>query len=77
MNLAAAGARLVAAMASGEPVRVSEEVRRTRTAACHACEHYRADGRCRLCGCCAGTGGRVFDKVKYATERCPATPGKW
>jgi hypothetical protein len=77
LNLAGAMGRVAAAVAVGAPVLVSEDEQAKRTACCQSCENHRADGRCALCGCCAGRGGLVLDKVKYATERCPATPPRW
>jgi len=77
LNLASAMGRVAAAAATGAPVLVPEGERAKRVAICQACEHYRSDGRCALCGCCAGRGGLVLDKIKYATERCPAKPARW
>lgn len=77
LNLAGAVGRVALAAATGAPVLATPEQLAARAALCRACAHYRADGRCALCGCCAARGGLVLDKVKYATERCPATPPKW
>jgi hypothetical protein len=77
LNAAGALGRVALAVATGDSVLVSDEERARRSALCQSCEQYRSDGRCALCGCCAGRGRLVLDKVKYATERCPARPPRW
>lgn len=60
----------------GLPVVTGAELDRRREA-CESCPHRARPslangwlGACRLCGC---TGAKLF----LATERCPATPGRW
>jgi len=73
-NAAGAAGRVVAAVAMGAPVMVSDQVRAERLAQCGECPHH-SGGRCALCGCCLG--GSVLDKAMLATERCPDSPSKW
>jgi hypothetical protein len=67
-NLAAAGARVAKATATGQKVLVSAEEKERRLAICNACEHLK-NGSCELCGCVASW------KTKLATESCPVA--KW
>ncbi len=69
MNAAGAVARAAVAVATGQPVLVSAEIRAERQSTCDVCEHYEPkQARCKICGC----GGLKLD---LATERCPI--GKW
>jgi hypothetical protein len=68
----AAGAlgRVVSAVATGQAVKVSQEVLDKRRGACETCENMLGD-RCKLCGCWYQT------KIRLATESCPMSPPKW
>jgi hypothetical protein len=75
-NAARATARLARAIATGARVFVSPETAAARLAACQTCPHYRlSDARCALCGCCLGR--PLLDKLRLATETCPANPPRW
>jgi hypothetical protein len=75
-SLAGAAARWAAA---GHPLRGEPEVRRIFQEHCRPCEHFepRGDdaGTCRLCGCRLKEAGGILNKIRWATENCPA--GKW
>lgn len=76
LNLAGAMMRTGGAALAGQPVRAPEEVQTERLAVCAACSDFIPDeNRCGLCGC--KTKGWVLNKIKWATERCPASPPKW
>jgi len=69
-NAAYAVGSVVASMARGEPVSVSQEEQDRRLAICHACEAWdvRQD-RCSKCGCFGQW------KTWLASQKCPI--GKW
>lgn len=62
--------------AAGFPTRSQDEVRRILQQHCNeACESF-IEGRCKRCGCRVnGSRLAVANKIKMATEHCPA--GKW
>lgn len=62
---------------SGMPVRSDEEVARIFAEHCRPCKHFDlAHGTCTVCGCCVTESGPALrNKIKMASERCPA--GKW
>lgn len=59
--------------AAGCPLRSEEEVEALRDV-CAACEHYNGEV-CVKCGCSVVRGSVFGDKLRRATESCPA--GKW
>lgn len=62
--------------AAGFPTRSESEVHRLH-AICQQCEHYDRDV-CRLCGCrCNTHGAAIVNKLRMATESCPAVPPRW
>jgi len=71
-----AAARWVAA---GRPVRSDLRVREIFERCCRPCQHFDPKHkRCRLCGCRVAAGGPAYrNKLKMATDRCPAKPPKW
>ena len=77
-NATMAAARVVIAVASGQPVTVSAEVKAQRVALCLVCPNMivSADGtahRCAVCGCWLD--GKILCKACLTTESCPAQ--KW
>lgn len=69
-NAASAAGRAAVAFVSGQPVRVSDEVRRARIDVCFDCPAYEdALGECQICGCYIGL------KSWLSTEQCPSK--KW
>lgn len=71
-NVLAAAGRAVAALATGGPVWVPNDVYEARRATCAACPEWVAkDRRCRLCGC------QTDLKLRGAQESCPADPPRW
>lgn len=66
-------------IAAGRPVRSENRVREIFDTLCRPCEHFDAQRQtCRLCGCHVRRSGSAFaNKLKMATERCPARPPKW
>src|SRR3990167_1346790 len=59
---------------AGKPVRSPEE-QAAILQICKSCQFFNPNGaKCRLCGCGLKLGG---DKVRMATEQCPADPPKW
>lgn len=75
-NAIAAGGRIARAAITRDLILVPPETESARREICHACPRFRkSDGRCSLCGC--GTSGRILDKLKYATEKCPDHPPRW
>jgi hypothetical protein len=71
-NAPKAAARVVKAVATGQPVLVSPEIAATRSQICASCPDN-DKGRCKLCGC--STCGVILNKTKLTTEKCPA--GRW
>ena len=70
VNAAKAVGRVASALATGQPVLVSEEVRESRLAICHDCDQWiEKRKRCAKCGCFTDK------KIRLATESCPL--GKW
>lgn len=68
-------------LTAGRPMRNREQVAEI-FAMCQACEFFRAgtiegEGQCRLCGCCLRSAGGLLNKIRMATEGCPAKPPKW
>jgi hypothetical protein len=77
-NVAVAQARWLAA---GSPVRPEKRIAEI-FAVCQECEHFRTgatidQGSCGLCGCCLRRRGGLLNKIRMATEGCPAQPPKW
>lgn len=76
-RLMSASARWIAA---GRPVRPDEEVRRIFTTICKPCPNYQelrpGRGICRLCGCRLNL-NRGLNKLRWATESCPARPPRF
>ena len=64
---------------AGRPVRSPERVAEL-LAICQDCEHYSAKGpaggKCKLCGCAVKRRG-LQNKLRMATEACPAKPPRW
>lgn len=68
-------------LAAGSPVRSGQRIAEI-FAVCQECDHFRAGaaeghGTCRLCGCCLRRFGGLLNKIRMATEGCPAKPAKW
>ena len=62
---------------AGKPVRNDEEVARL-LAICKACDYFDPRGKCVLCGCYVNVGkNAAFNKLRMATESCPADPPRW
>jgi hypothetical protein len=59
---------------AGFPERTQEEVEQIEREICRPCEAYR-DGRCKRCGCNVSLGPALVNKIRMATEHCPAK--KW
>jgi len=61
------------------PIRTPEEIQRI-YAICERCEDFQENkegwGRCKLCGCRLNLTGKL-NKIKMATEGCPADSPKW
>jgi hypothetical protein len=77
-SLVSAEARWISA---GRPIRSNARVAEI-FAICEACEFFIArgsggEGVCRLCGCNLKKLGGVLNKIRMATEACPANPPKW
>ena len=66
-------------IAAGRPVRSDDRVREIFERLCRPCERFDAKRQtCRLCGCrVRRSGSALANKIKMATERCPARPPKW
>ena len=62
--------------AAGFPERSDEEVQQL-FAICQQCEFFNGQ-LCRLCGCrCNIHGAAIVNKLRMATESCPANPPRW
>jgi hypothetical protein len=48
---------------------------------CKKCEHFKkkgpAEGSCGICGCRLTRSKEYFNKLAWATTRCPLEPPKW
>ena len=66
-------------IAAGRPVRSDHRVQAIFETCCQPCEHFDANRQvCKLCGCrVRPSGSALANKLKLATERCPASPPKW
>lgn len=67
-------------IAAGKPVRSAEEIEEIYETQCQPCEYFKPGrsvgrGSCGQCGCALRKAGGVLNKIKMATEHCPA--GKW
>lgn len=74
-HAAQAGSRIIKAAVSGEPVKVSAEVKEQRLAICRACELWNEGGNVGLGECTHSKCGCTRFKHGLATETCPL--GKW
>lgn len=78
-NATAAAGRVVRAVVTGAPVKVSNKTYFARLEICRGCDqvikwkHDESFLRCRKCGCWLN--GNYIAKAKLATEACPL--GKW
>lgn len=67
-------------LAEGLPV-CTEEEEDARRGQCWQCEHLiikNEKAACELCGCCVrGSSKAWLNKLKMATEKCPANPPRW
>jgi len=66
-------------IAAGRPVRSDARVQEIFDTLCRTCEHFSVSRQtCKLCGCRVRRSGAAFlNKLKMATERCPAKPPRW
>lgn len=60
---------------SGKPYRSESEIEGIFMTKCSPCEHFEREfdgaGSCRLCGCNLKKSGQYFNKIAWASEKCP------
>jgi hypothetical protein len=73
------GAAMGRWIAAGRPVRSDVLVQEIFETFCRPCPSYDPSTEsCRLCGCrVAPAGPACRNKIRMATERCPAEPPRW
>ena len=66
-------------MTAGKPYRSNSDINAIFTDICEPCEYFerKSDvrGTCKLCGCKLKKTGKSFNKIAWATSRCP--DGRW
>lgn len=65
---------------AGRPVRSPERIAEIFDTLCKPCEFFKPtrnpnDGSCEKCGCSLKRRGKLMNKIRLASESCPA--GKW
>ena len=60
---------------AGKPVRSQERIYEIYHDHCEPCEHFNGKS-CVICGCYINTGTN-FNKILWATTKCPDDPPKW
>jgi hypothetical protein len=64
-----------------KPIRKDKEILRIFTDICSKCTlfNYKSEklGQCEICGCFLKPKGQSFNKIAWATTKCPANPPKW
>jgi len=66
-------------VAAGKPLRSPEAIRSIFNTHCKPCEHYTETTlgyACDICGCFVNE-NNDFNKIAWATTRCPLDPPKW
>jgi hypothetical protein len=68
-------------IAAGRPMRSDDQMAEI-FAICESCEFFvgrvnGGEGVCRLCGCNLKRIGGILNKIRMATETCPANPPRW
>ena len=73
------GRAMVRWIARGRPVRSDARVQEIFDTFCRPCRHFDAEKQtCQLCGCRVRRDGpAAANKLRMATERCPADPPRW
>jgi hypothetical protein len=62
---------------AGKPMRSLETIKLIYNTHCKECEHYKSTGyACDICGCYINE-GENWNKIAWATTRCPDSPPKW
>lgn len=62
---------------AGRPMRTPEKIKELYNNVCKVCPHYLSSGySCDICGCYINE-GTSWNKLAWATTRCPDEPPKW
>ena len=61
---------------AGKPLRPPEVIADIYDNVCSKCEHF-DDDSCGICGCRLKREGTKWNKLSWATERCPDNPPRW
>ena len=65
---------------AGCPTRSPDQIKDIFLTHCSQCENFDGDdteGICGICGCLLKKSGKDFNKLYWATTRCPDNPPKW
>jgi len=64
--------------AAGKPMRPAKLIKYIYENICKPCEHFDGEqSRCNVCGCFIKMEGEAWNKLAWATTRCPLVPPKW